>query len=113
MTPKQLVFRNDAHAKILAGINTLALAVRGTPGPKARTVVLERPFGAPLIINSGVVVTNAGAEPSVSVNRFIEGTGNFGCNALTNEYDDMVAMGLLDPCKVTRSALQNAGDMSM
>jgi chaperonin GroEL len=56
MTAKQLVFRNEAHAKILAGINTLAQAVRVTLGPKARTVVLERPYGPPIIINSGVVV---------------------------------------------------------
>ena len=56
MTAKQLLFHNEAHAKILAGIDTLAQAVRVTLGPKARTVVLERPFGAPAIINSGVVV---------------------------------------------------------
>ena len=56
MAAKQLLFHDEAHAKILAGIDTLAQAVRVTLGPKARTVVLERPFGAPAIINSGVVV---------------------------------------------------------
>ena len=56
MAAKQLVFHSEAHAKILAGINTLVQAVRVTLGPKARTVVLERAFGAPTIINSGVVV---------------------------------------------------------
>jgi len=56
MTAKQLVFHDEAHARILAGINTLAQAVRVTLGPKARTVMLERGFGAPIIINSGVVV---------------------------------------------------------
>jgi chaperonin GroEL len=56
MTAKQLVFHNDAHAKILAGVTILTNAVRATLGPKARTVVLERSFGAPIIINSGVVV---------------------------------------------------------
>jgi chaperonin GroEL len=56
MTPRQLLFKNAAHAKILAGIETLAAAVRVTLGPKARTVMIERPFGAPLIINSGVIV---------------------------------------------------------
>ena len=56
MSAKQLVFHHEAHGKILAGINTLAQAVRVTLGPKARTVVLERSFGAPTIINSGVVV---------------------------------------------------------
>jgi len=56
MTAKQLLFHDDAHARILAGINTLAQAVRVTLGPKARTVVLERPYGPPTIINSGVAV---------------------------------------------------------
>jgi len=54
------------------------------------------------------IVANAGEEPSVIVNRVVEGEGNFGFNALTNEYGDMVAVGILDPCKVTRTALQNA-----
>jgi chaperonin GroEL len=56
MPAKQLMFGEEAHARILAGMKILAGAVRGTLGPQARTVVLERPFGAPTIINSGVVV---------------------------------------------------------
>jgi chaperonin GroEL len=56
MTAKQILFHKDAHDKILAGMAQLANAVRVTLGPKARTVVLERPYGAPAIINSGVVV---------------------------------------------------------
>lgn len=197
MTAKQLVFHEQAHARILAGIDTLVQAVRGTLGPKARTVVLERPFGAPIVINSGVVVAreiaqvatisansdrsigelianamekvgkegvitveegilpgggvallrarkplvglrgdnpdqdagirivlraleeplrqivaNAGAEPPVVLNRVIEGEGSFGFNALTDEYGDMVGMGILDPCKVTRCALQNAASIA-
>ena len=56
MAAKQLLFHHDAHMKILAGMSILADAVRATLGPKARTVVLERSFGAPIIINSGVVV---------------------------------------------------------
>jgi chaperonin GroEL len=56
MTAKKLLFHDEAHAKILAGMSTLTNAVRATLGPKARTVVLERPFGAPTIINSGVMV---------------------------------------------------------
>jgi len=58
------------------------------------------------------IVSNAGEEPSVVLNRVCEGAGNFGFNALTNEYGDMVAMGVLDPCKVTRSALQNAASIA-
>ena len=56
MSAKQILFHDDAHARILAGMGILAHAVRATLGPKARTVVLERSFGAPTIINSGVIV---------------------------------------------------------
>jgi chaperonin GroEL len=58
------------------------------------------------------IVANAGDEPSVIVNKVAEGTGNFGYNAATSEYGDMVAMGILDPTKVTRFALQNAGSIA-
>ncbi len=58
------------------------------------------------------IVANAGVEPSVVLNRVLEGEGNFGFNALTNEYGDMVQMGVLDPCKVTRIALQNAASIA-
>jgi chaperonin GroEL len=58
------------------------------------------------------IVENAGADPSVVLNRVVGGEGNFGFNALTNEYGDMVAMGIVDPCKVTRSALQNAASIA-
>jgi chaperonin GroEL len=54
------------------------------------------------------IVANAGAEPSVVLNKVADGEGNFGYNAATGEYGDMVAMGILDPTKVTRTALQNA-----
>ncbi len=56
MTAKQLVFGDDARARLVAGMNKLTEAVRVTLGPKARTVVLERSFGAPSVINSGVMV---------------------------------------------------------
>ncbi|HUL56283.1 MAG TPA: chaperonin GroEL [Usitatibacter sp.] len=58
------------------------------------------------------IVANAGGEPSVVVARVGAGEGNFGFNALTDEYGDMVAMGILDPCKVTRTALQNAASVA-
>ncbi|MER2021265.1 MAG: chaperonin GroEL [Stenotrophomonas sp.] len=54
------------------------------------------------------IVANAGEEPSVVVNKVKEGSGNFGYNAQTGEYGDMVAFGILDPTKVTRLALENA-----
>lgn len=58
------------------------------------------------------IVANAGVEPSVVLARVVEGTGAFGYNAATEEYGDMLAMGILDPTKVTRSALQNAASVA-
>jgi chaperonin GroEL len=58
------------------------------------------------------IVANAGGEPSVILNRILDGAGNFGYNAATSVFGDMVAMGVLDPCKVTRSALQNAASIA-
>ncbi|KAA6186361.1 chaperonin GroEL [Thiohalocapsa marina] len=54
------------------------------------------------------IVTNAGDEASVVLHKVADGEGNFGYNAATGEYGDMVGMGILDPTKVTRTALQNA-----
>ena len=58
------------------------------------------------------IVKNCGEEASVVVNKVLEGKGNFGYNAGTGEYGDMVAMGVLDPTKVTRTALQNAASIA-
>ncbi len=58
------------------------------------------------------IVANAGEEPSVVVNAVLQGAGNFGYNAATGEYGDLVAMGVLDPTKVTRTALQNAASIA-
>jgi chaperonin GroEL len=58
------------------------------------------------------IVSNAGAEPPVVLQRVVEGAGNFGYNAATGEYGDLVKMGVLDPCKVTRTALQNAASIA-
>jgi chaperonin GroEL len=58
------------------------------------------------------IVRNAGDEPPVVLQRVVEGVGNFGYNAATGEYGDLVAMGVLDPCKVTRTALQNAASIA-
>jgi chaperonin GroEL len=58
------------------------------------------------------IVANAGDEPSVIVNKVKEGKGAFGYNASNGEFGDMIAMGILDPTKVTRSALQNAASVA-
>ena len=58
------------------------------------------------------IVTNCGEEPSVVLNTVADGKDNFGYNAATGEFGDMIAMGILDPTKVTRSALQNAASIA-
>ena len=58
------------------------------------------------------IVSNAGDEASVVTNNVEEGEGNYGYNAASGEYGDMIAMGILDPTKVTRSALQNAASVA-
>ncbi|WP_085314732.1 chaperonin GroEL [Derxia lacustris] len=58
------------------------------------------------------IVANAGDEPSVVINKVLEGTGNYGYNASNGSYGDLVELGVLDPAKVTRSALQNAASVA-
>ena len=58
------------------------------------------------------IVANAGDEPSVVINKVLEGTGNYGYNASNGTYGDLVELGVLDPAKVTRSALQNAASVA-
>ena len=58
------------------------------------------------------IVANAGEDAAVVLNRVREGKGTFGYNAATGEYGDMVEMGILDPTKVTRLALQNAASVA-
>ncbi|WP_449426663.1 chaperonin GroEL [Rhodanobacter umsongensis] len=70
--------------------------------------ITRRALEAPL----RAIVANAGEEPSVVLNKVKEGKGNFGYNAATGEYGDMVEMGILDPTKVTRSALQHASSVA-
>ncbi len=58
------------------------------------------------------IVQNAGGDPSVVLNKVVENKGNYGYNAQTGEYGDMIEMGILDPTKVVRYALQNAASIS-
>jgi chaperonin GroEL len=58
------------------------------------------------------IVANAGAEPSVVLNKVVEGKGNYGYNAANDTYGDLIEMGVIDPTKVTRYALQNAASVA-
>jgi chaperonin GroEL len=59
-----------------------------------------------------IIVDNSGAEPSVVLNKVLENKGNYGFNAQTEEYGDLVQQGVIDPTKVTRTALQNASSVA-
>jgi chaperonin GroEL len=88
------------------------VAVSGLKGENhdqdAGITIVLRAMEAPL----RAIVQNAGDEPSVVVNKVVEGSGSFGYNAATSEYGDMLAMGVVDPTKVTRVALQNAASIA-
>ncbi|MCB1672010.1 MAG: chaperonin GroEL, partial [Pseudomonadales bacterium] len=73
-------------------------------GVKIALRAMEEPFRQ--------IVINAGVEPSVVLNGIREGKGSHGYNAQTEEYGDMLKMGIIDPTKVTRSALQNAASIA-
>src|SRR5438309_2273557 len=59
-----------------------------------------------------IIVDNAGAEPSVVLNKVLENKGNYGFNAQTEQFGDLVEMGVIDPTKVARTALQNAASVA-
>ena len=78
------------------------------PDQEAGIKIIRRALEEPL----RAIVSNAGAEPSVVLNKVAEGKGNFGFNAQTEQYGDLVEMGVVDPTKVTRTALQNAASVA-
>ena len=85
------------------------IKVKGdNPDQEAGIKIVLRAMEEPL----RMIVQNAGEEASVVVNKVLEGKGNYGYNAANGTYGDMVEMGVLDPAKVTRSALQNAASIA-
>ena len=78
------------------------------PDQEAGIKIVRRALEEPL----RAIVSNAGAEPSVVLNKVAEGKGNFGFNAQTEQYGDLVEMGVVDPTKVSRTALQNAASVA-
>jgi chaperonin GroEL len=78
------------------------------PDQEAGIKIVRRALEEPL----RQIVANSGAEPSVALNRVAEGKGNFGFNAQTEQYGDLVEMGVVDPTKVARTALQNAASVA-
>jgi chaperonin GroEL len=78
------------------------------PDQEAGIKLVLRAIEAPL----REIVYNAGGEASVVVNAVLGGKGNYGFNAANDTYGDMIEMGILDPTKVTRTALQNAASVA-
>jgi chaperonin GroEL len=76
--------------------------------PRVQVKILARAIEEPL----RQIVTNAGDDAAVVLNRVREGKGNFGYNAANAEFGDMIELGILDPTKVTRLALQNAASVA-
>ncbi|HJU49408.1 MAG TPA: chaperonin GroEL, partial [Pseudogulbenkiania sp.] len=93
---------------ILRARATLESLVTDNADQDAGVKIVLKAIEAPL----RQIVQNAGDEPSVVVNKVLEGKGNFGYNAASGEYGDMIEMGVLDPAKVTRTALQHAASVS-
>jgi chaperonin GroEL len=80
-------------------------------------VAKEEQFGVDIIRRAceeplRMIVANGGLEPAVVVDKVRNGAGSFGYNARSGEYGDLVAMGVIDPTKVTRTALQNAASVA-
>ncbi|HCT40225.1 MAG: chaperonin GroEL [Moraxellaceae bacterium] len=108
--------RAAVEAGVVAGGGTALVraiaALDGLKGDNADQMaginILRRAMESPL----RQIVTNAGAEASVVVNEVKNGKGNYGYNAANGEYGDMIALGILDPAKVTFTALQNASSVA-
>ncbi|MDO4706602.1 chaperonin GroEL [Allofranklinella schreckenbergeri] len=102
---------------IVAGGGVALLRAKAAVEGKIKGDNAEQEAGVRLILKAieaplREIVANAGGEPSVVVNKVYEGTGNFGFNAANDTYGDMLELGILDPTKVTRTALQNAASVA-
>ncbi len=92
----------------LRALPALAKAKGDNDDQKTGIKIAQRALEEPL----RQIVNNSGGEPSVVINQVIGGEVNYGFNAATDEYGDMIEMGILDPTKVTRIALQNAASVA-
>ena len=102
---------------IVAGGGVAYLRVRDALKSKLKPENPDQEAGVKIVMRAleeplRWIAANAGDEPSVVVNKVVEGKGNFGYNAQSGEYGDLVNMGVLDPTKVARCALQNASSVA-
>ena len=102
---------------IVAGGGVALLRAKQAVGDSLKGDNVDQEAGIKLVLKAveaplREIVYNAGGEPSVVVNKVLEGKGNFGFNAANDTYGDMLELGILDPTKVTRAALQNAASVA-
>ena len=102
---------------IVAGGGVAFLRAKQAVGNSIKGDNAEQDAGIKLVLKAieaplREIVANAGGEPSVVVNEVLNGKGNYGFNASNETYGDMLEMGILDPTKVTRTALQNAASVA-
>jgi chaperonin GroEL len=82
--------------------------IKATGDEATGVAIVRKAVAEPLLM----IVRNAGEQPAVVLKKVEAGKGGFGFNALTLEYEDLLAAGVLDPAKVTRAALQNASSVA-
>jgi chaperonin GroEL len=102
---------------VVAGGGVALLRAKQAVGDKVKGANADQDAGIKLVLRAveeplRQIVANAGDEPSVVVAKVLEGKSNFGFNAANGQYGDMLEMGILDPTKVTRTALQNAASVA-
>jgi chaperonin GroEL len=102
---------------VVAGGGVALLRARQSIGAKLKGDNPDQDAGIKIVLRAieqplREIVANAGDEPSVVINKVLEGKGNFGYNAANGTYGDLIEMGILDPTKVTRTALQNAASVA-
>ncbi|MFL5321327.1 MAG: TCP-1/cpn60 chaperonin family protein, partial [Myxococcaceae bacterium] len=93
---------------LIRGLKALEGKAQGGEGERFGIEIIKRALEEPL----RQIVGNGGLEGSVIVQKVKEGTGSFGFNAATGTYEDLLAAGVIDPAKVTRTALQNAASVA-
>jgi chaperonin GroEL len=91
--------------------------LRATAAIKAEGLAHDEGIGFNIVVRAcrsplTMIASNAGQDGSIVCEKVLEGKGNFGYNAATNVYEDMVKSGVIDPTKVTRTALQNAASVA-
>src|SRR2546421_9172749 len=102
---------------VVPGGGVAYIRAKQAPGGKLKGENEDQDAGIKIVMRAleeplRIIVDNAGAEPSVVLNKVLENKGNYGFDAQTEEYGDLVQKGVIDPTKVARTALQNAASVA-